>query len=87
MFQLNIQSIFQFVSLVVYAILLSLVLCSKKVVLKRLFAIFLIAAAGISLAGLLINLRLPYEQLVFWKLSVILFTTWLIVAYAHLTAS
>jgi diguanylate cyclase (GGDEF)-like protein/putative nucleotidyltransferase with HDIG domain len=87
MFQLNFQSVFQFASLIVYAILLSLVLCSKKVVLKRLFAIFLIAAAGISLAGLLVNLNLPYEQLVFWKLSVILFTTWLIVAYAHLMAT
>ena len=62
MFQLNTQSIFQFGSLIVYAILISLVLCSKKVVLKKLFTIFLIAASGISLAGLLINLGLPYEQ-------------------------
>jgi diguanylate cyclase (GGDEF)-like protein len=83
MFQLNVQSIFQFGSLIIYAILISLVLCSKKVALKNLFTVLLIAASGISLAGLLTNFRLPYEQLVFWKLSVILFTAWLIVAYAR----
>ncbi|MFH1238964.1 MAG: histidine kinase N-terminal 7TM domain-containing protein, partial [bacterium] len=83
MFQLNAQSIFQFGSLIVYAVLISLVLCSKKVALKKLFTVLLIAASGISLAGLLTNLSLPYEQLVFWKLSIVLFTSWLIVAYAH----
>jgi diguanylate cyclase (GGDEF)-like protein len=83
MFQLNVQSIVQFGSLIVYAVLISLVLCSKTVVLKRLFTLFLIAAVGISLSGFLTNLNLPYEQMVFWKLAVILFTSWMIVAYAH----
>jgi diguanylate cyclase (GGDEF)-like protein/putative nucleotidyltransferase with HDIG domain len=87
MFQLNIHSIFQFGSLVIYAILISLVLCSQKVVLKRLFTIFLVAGAGISLAGLLMNLRLPYEQLVFWKMAGVLFTAWLVIAYAHFIAA
>jgi diguanylate cyclase (GGDEF)-like protein/putative nucleotidyltransferase with HDIG domain len=87
MFQLNVESIFQLGSLIVYAILISLVLCSKKVVLKQLFGIFVVAAAGISLAGLLTNLRLPYEQLVFWKLATVLFATWLVVSYAHLIAA
>ncbi len=87
MFQLNAQSIFQFGSLVIYAVLISLVLCSKKVALKNLFITLLIAAAGISLAGLLTNFSLPYEQLVFWKLAVILFSTWMLVAYACFLAS
>jgi diguanylate cyclase (GGDEF)-like protein/putative nucleotidyltransferase with HDIG domain len=83
MFELNVHSILQFASLVVYAVLISLVLSSKKVVLKRRFIIFLVAAAGVSLAGLLTNLRLPYEHTVFWKLAAVVFTSWLIVAYAH----
>ena len=83
MFQLNTQSVIQFGGLIVYAILLSLVLCSGKVALKKLYSIFLLSGSGIILAGLLVNLRLPYEQLMFWKLAGILFTTWMIVAYAH----
>jgi diguanylate cyclase (GGDEF)-like protein/putative nucleotidyltransferase with HDIG domain len=83
MFDLNIHSIFQFGTLIVYVVLISLVLLSGKVALKKLFTLFLVAAAGVSLAGLLTNLRLPYEQLVFWKLAVVLFTTWSIIAYAH----
>jgi diguanylate cyclase (GGDEF)-like protein/putative nucleotidyltransferase with HDIG domain len=87
MFQLNTQSVFQFGSLIVYAILISLVLCSGKVALKKIFSVFLLAGSGITLAGLLVNLRLPYEQLMFWKLMGILFTTWMIVAYAHFLTS
>ena len=87
MFQLNAQSIFQFGSLVIYAVLISLVLCSKKVALKNLFITLLIAAAGISLAGLLTNFNLPYEQLVFWKLAVVLFSTWMLVAYVYFLAA
>jgi diguanylate cyclase (GGDEF)-like protein/putative nucleotidyltransferase with HDIG domain len=87
MFQLNTQSVFQFGGLIVYAILISLVLCSGKVALKKLFSIFLIAGSGIVLSGLLVNMRLPYEQLTFWKLAGILFTTWMIVAYAHFLAA
>ncbi|MGD0795411.1 MAG: diguanylate cyclase, partial [Dehalococcoidales bacterium] len=83
MLQLNVQSIVQIGSLVVYAILISLVLCSKKVTLKKLFTVLLMAASGIGLAGLLTNLKLPYEQLVFWKLAAVLFSTWLVIAYAH----
>ena len=83
MLQLNVQSIVQIGSLVVYAILISLVLCSKKVILKKLFTVLLMAASGIGLAGLLTNLKLPYEQLVFWKLAAVLFSTWLVIAYAH----
>jgi diguanylate cyclase (GGDEF)-like protein len=87
MLQLNLQSIFQIGSLVVYAILVSLVLCSKKVALKKLFTILLLAAAGISLAGLLTNLGLPYEQLVLWKFAAVLFSTWLVIAEAHFVAA
>jgi diguanylate cyclase (GGDEF)-like protein/putative nucleotidyltransferase with HDIG domain len=83
MFQLTGQSIIQFTSLIVFVILLSLVFYSKQVRLKRLFATFLIAGMGISITGLLMNLRLPYEQMMFWKMALPLFTTWAIVAYAH----
>ena len=67
MFQLTSHTIIQFASLIIYTILISFVFYSKQVRLKRLFSIFLIAAAGTSLVSLLVNLRLPYEQLVFWK--------------------
>jgi diguanylate cyclase (GGDEF)-like protein len=83
MFQLNAQSIFESGSLIIYAVLIALVLCSKKVALKSLFTVLLIAASCISLAGLLTDFGLPYEQMVFWKLAVILFSTWMVVAYAQ----
>jgi diguanylate cyclase (GGDEF)-like protein/putative nucleotidyltransferase with HDIG domain len=85
--QLNVQSIVQIGTLIVYAILISLVLCSKKVALKKLFVTVLAAAAGISLAGLLTNVNLPYEQMVAWKLAAVLFSSWLVVAYAHFIAA
>jgi diguanylate cyclase (GGDEF)-like protein len=83
MFQLDVRSIFQLGSLVIYVTLIALALCSKKVALKNIFTVLLIAASGISLSGLLTNFGLPYEQMVFWKMAVILFSTWMIVAYAH----
>ena len=83
MFQLTIQSIVQFAGLIIYTTLICLVMYSKQVRLKRLFLLFLIAAVCMSLASMLLNLRLPYEQLLFWKMLLPLFTTWLIVAYAH----
>jgi len=83
MFQLTSHSIVQFVSLIVYAILISSILYSKRVRLKKLFSLFLVAAAGMSLVSLLMNLRLPYEQIVFWKMLVPLFATWAVVTYAH----
>lgn len=83
MFQLTNQSIIQFASLIIFTILISFTLYSRQVRLKRQFFIFLIAAAGTSLASLLINLRLPYVQLVFWKMLILPLTTWSIVAYAH----
>lgn len=83
MLQLNLESMVQIGSIVVYAVLISLVLCSKRVALKKLFTVLLIAAAGLSLAGLLTNLNLPYEQMVFWKLAAVPFSTWLVIAYAH----
>jgi diguanylate cyclase (GGDEF)-like protein/putative nucleotidyltransferase with HDIG domain len=83
MFQLTSHSIVQFSSLIIYITLISFALYSKQVRLKRLFSLFLMAAAGTSLCNLLVNLRLPYEQLVLWKMLVLPFSTWLIVAYAH----
>ncbi len=87
MFQLTSSSIVQFASLIIYIILISLTLYSRQVRLKKQFLIFLIAAAGAGLVSMLTNLRLPYEQLIFWKLLVLPFTTWSIVAYAHFITS
>jgi diguanylate cyclase (GGDEF)-like protein/putative nucleotidyltransferase with HDIG domain len=87
MFQLTIHNIVQFASLIIYIILISLILYSKRANLKRLFILFLIAATGMSLASLLINLRLSYEHLTFWKTLMPLFSTWSVVAYAHLIAA
>ena len=87
MFQLTSHNIVQFASLIIYTILILSILYSKQVRLKRLFSVFLIASVGMSLTSLLMNLRLPYEQLVFWKMLVLLFTTWSIVAYAHFIAA
>jgi diguanylate cyclase (GGDEF)-like protein/putative nucleotidyltransferase with HDIG domain len=83
MFQLTSHTIIQFTSLIIYTILLSLVLYAKQIRLKKLFSIFLVAAAGTSLVSLLMNLQLSYEQSAFWKMLMLPFTTWSVVAYAH----
>lgn len=87
MFQLTIHNIIQFASLIVYIILISLVLYSKQAKLKRLFILFLVAAAGMSLTSLLMNLRLSYEQLVIWKTLMPLFAAWSVIAFAHFIAA
>jgi diguanylate cyclase (GGDEF)-like protein/putative nucleotidyltransferase with HDIG domain len=87
MFQLTSHNIVQFSSFIIYTILISFILYSKQIRLKRLFSFFLIAAAGTSLSSLFINLRLPYQQLLLWKTLVPLFTTWLVIAYAHFIAA
>jgi diguanylate cyclase (GGDEF)-like protein/putative nucleotidyltransferase with HDIG domain len=87
MFQLTIHSIVQFASLIIYIILIALILYSKQVRMKKLFAVFLMAAAGMSLTSMLMNLRLPYEQMVVWKMLVPLFATWALVAYARFIAA
>jgi len=83
MFQLTSQSIILFVSLIIYVILISFTLYSKQVRLKKLFAIYLITGAGIGITGLLMSLQLPYEQMMFWKMSLPLFMIWSVIAYAH----
>ncbi len=83
MLQLNIQSVVQIIGLAVYAVLISLALCSKKVALKKLFTVLLAAACGVCLADFLTNLNLSYGFIVFWKFAAVLFTTWFVVAYAH----
>ena len=87
MFQLTIHNIIQFASLIVYIILISLILYSKQAKLKRLFILFLVAAAGTSISSLLVNLRVPYEQLVIWKTLLPLFAAWSVIAYAHFIAA
>jgi diguanylate cyclase (GGDEF)-like protein len=87
MLQFNLQSIVQIGGLVVYAILLALVLCSKKVALKKLVTVLVAAMAGASLAGLLTNLNLTYEQLVLFKVTGVLFSAWTVIAYAHFMAA
>jgi len=83
MFQLTGYNIAQFACFLVYAVLIAFVLYSRQVRLKRLFSFFLIAAAGVSIAGLLTNLQLPYAQALFWKLLVIPLATLAVVAYMH----
>ena len=53
MFELTNYSIVLFASLVIYVILVSFVLYSGKVRLKRLFTVFLIPGIGLSVASLL----------------------------------
>jgi len=83
MFQLTTHNIVQFASFIIYTALIAFILYSRQVRLKRLFSFFLMAAAGTSLSSLLLNLRLPYQPSLWLKMLVPLFTTWLIVAYAH----
>jgi hypothetical protein len=83
MIELNPHSIVLFASLVIYIILVSFVMYSRQVRLKRLFAIFLAAGVGISVSSLLMNLRFSYEYMMLWKLLLPLFITWSVVAYAH----
>jgi diguanylate cyclase (GGDEF)-like protein/putative nucleotidyltransferase with HDIG domain len=87
MFQLTSHNIAQFGCFLIYAVLIAFILYSKQVRLKRLFAFFLTAAAGASLTSLMMNLPLPYEQLLIWKMMVFPFTTWAIVAYIHFAAA
>jgi diguanylate cyclase (GGDEF)-like protein/putative nucleotidyltransferase with HDIG domain len=83
MFQLTSHNIVQFSCFLIYAALIAFILYSKQVRLKGLFSFFLIAAAGASASSLLMNLQLPYEQLVLWKMLVFPFATWAVIAYIH----
>ena len=83
MFELTSCNIVLFASLVIYVILVSFVLYSRQVRLKKLFTAFLVAGIGISAAGLFMNLRLPYEHMMFWKMLLPFFMVWSVVAYAH----
>ena len=87
MFQLNGDNIVQFICLIIYAIVISIVLYSRQVRLKKLFTVFIATTIGVSLSSLLMNLQLPYEQFVFWKLSVSLFGLASVVAFAHFIAA
>jgi len=59
------------------------ILNSRQMKLKKLFFLFLVAAAGACLSSLLTNLRQPYEQLLLWKVLVIPLSTWAVIAYVH----
>jgi diguanylate cyclase (GGDEF)-like protein/putative nucleotidyltransferase with HDIG domain len=83
MFQLTSHNIVQFTCFLVYAGLIAFVLYSKQARLKRLFSFYLIAAAGAGVSSLMINLPLPYEQLLFWKMLAFPFATWTVIAYIH----
>lgn len=87
MFELNNHSIVLFASLVIYVILVSLVLYSRQVRLKKMFTVFLVAGVGTSVTGVLMNLRLPYEHMMFWKMLLPVFMMWSAVAYAHFIMS
>jgi len=87
MFQLSAHNIIQFSSFIIYIILMVFVLNSRQMKLRKLFLVFLMAAAGACLSGLLTNLRQPYEQLLLWKMLVIPLSTWAVVAYAHFTTA
>lgn len=87
MLQLTDHNIIQFISPVMYAILIPVILCFGRAELKKLFLIFLLASLGCSLSSLLTNLQLSYEQVVIWKALVPLFSIWSVVAYAHFAAA
>jgi diguanylate cyclase (GGDEF)-like protein/putative nucleotidyltransferase with HDIG domain len=83
MLQLSSHNIIQFSCFIIYATIIVFVLYSRQMKLRKLFLSYLMAAAGMTLSSLLINLQLPYEQLLLWKMLVIVFSTWAIIAYAH----
>jgi diguanylate cyclase (GGDEF)-like protein/putative nucleotidyltransferase with HDIG domain len=87
MFHLTSQSIVPFSSLLVYVILIVVVTFSERGKSKNLFSLFLITSAGWSLTSLLMNTKLPYEQLSFWKMMVPLFSTLSMVAYIYFIAT
>jgi diguanylate cyclase (GGDEF)-like protein/putative nucleotidyltransferase with HDIG domain len=83
MFELTSNNIVQFTCFLIYAGLIAFILFSKQVRLKRLFSFFLVAAAGASIVSLLMNLPLPYDQLLLWKMLAFPFATWAVIAYIH----
>ncbi len=83
MLQLTSHNILQFSSFIIYVILMVFILSSRQMKLRKLFLVFLTAAAGTCLSGLLTNLRQPYEQLLLWKMLVVPLSTWAIIAYTH----
>lgn len=83
MLELSSHNIIQFSCFIIYAVLIAFILYSRQMKLRKLFLLFLMAAAGTSLSSLLMNLRQPYEELLLWKMLVIPFSTWAIIAYAH----
>jgi len=83
MLELSSHSIVQFISLILYAILIPVIMCYGRTRLKKLFLVFLLTALGCSLASLLTNLQLINDWSAVLKALVPLFYTWSMVAYAH----
>ncbi|MFA5317128.1 MAG: diguanylate cyclase, partial [Dehalococcoidales bacterium] len=84
MFQITSQSSIQFITLIIYFILVSVIILYGRAKLKHLYLLFLLTSAGWSLSSLVAHLEIPYQPLVFLKILVMLFATWSIIAYAHL---
>ena len=87
MFQLTSSNIIQFITLVIYLALFIVILFYGQSRLKKLLLIFLIASLGWSLTSMLVNLQIPYEQLLVCKAMAPIFSTWSIVAYACLAST
>jgi diguanylate cyclase (GGDEF)-like protein/putative nucleotidyltransferase with HDIG domain len=83
MFQVSSSNIIQISCLLVSIVLIAFTLYSKQMKLKKLFLLYLTAVAVMSLAGFLMNQLFSYELLLVWKMTVIVFSAWAVVAYTH----
>jgi len=66
MLNLTSYSVVQFITLVIYIILIFAVLRYARTKLKKFFMLFLVSSAAWSLVSLMANLQIPFEQAVFW---------------------
>jgi len=87
MFEITDYTIVQFVTLIVYAALIVIVLRYARARLKKLFLVFLVASLGWSLVSYMSNVGLPESGVSFWSRLVPLFAAWSVGAYAHFIAA
>ncbi len=77
------STIIQFVTLVIYLILIAIVLRNRRIRLKNVFLVYLVASAGWSLASFWAHSSFGSQQPYIWFKFIPFFSSLTIVAYAH----
>jgi len=83
---LSSYNVVQFITLLIYFILILIVLRNRPDRIKRYFLVYLVAALGWSMTSYMGNSDLPANQALGWSKWTALTASWSIIAYAHFIA-